>query len=61
MYLTSADNVSFGRQQVDDFPFALVSPLRTEHHRHFVPRVGARALQPGGLTRVFVVFRRPVE
>lgn len=64
IYLTSADNVSFGRQQIDDFPFALVSPLCTEHHRHFVPGVAARALLSGGggLTHVFVVFcGRPGE
>lgn len=63
IYLTSADNVSFSRQQIDDFSFALVSPLRTEHHRHFVPGVAARALLSGrgGLTDVFVVFGRPGE
>lgn len=63
MYLASADDVSLGRQQVDDFSFALVSPLRTEHHRHLVPRVIARPLLPSrsGLIRVFVVFRRPAE
>lgn len=63
IYLTSADNVGFGRQQIDDFPFALVSPLRTEHHRHFVPGVVARSLLSGGggLTHVFVVFRGPAE
>lgn len=63
IYLTSADNIRFGRQQIDDFPFALVSPLRAEHHRHFVPRVVARSLLSGygGLIHVFLVFCRPGE
>lgn len=63
MYLASADDVRLGRQQVDDFAFALVSPLRTEHHRHLVPRVITWSLLPGrgGLISVFVVFRRPAE
>lgn len=62
-YLASADDVRLGRQQVYDFPFALVSPLRTEHHRRFVARVAARSLLPGrrGLVCVLVVFRRPAQ
>ena len=62
VYLTSAHNVRLGRQQVDDLPFALVSPLRAEHHRHLVARIVTRSLlQPGGggLAGVLVVFRRP--
>lgn len=63
IYLTSADNVCLSRQQIDDFPLALVAPLRTEHHRHFVPVVAARTLlsRRGRLVRGFVVFARPVE
>lgn len=63
IYLTSADKVRLSRQQVDHFPLALVAPLRTEHHRHFVPVVAPGTLLPrrGGLVRGFVVFARPVE
>lgn len=61
VYLTSAHNVSFGCQQIDHFSFAFIAPLRTEHHRHFVPNVVARSLQSrrSGLIRVFVIFSRP--
>lgn len=63
IYLTSADNVCLSRQQIDDFPLALVAPLRTEHHRHFIPVVAAWTLlsRRGRLVRGFVVFARPVE
>lgn len=63
IYLASAHDVGLGRQQIDDFSFALVSPLRAEHHRRLVPRVVARSLLSGrgGLIHVFVVFRRPGE
>ena len=63
IYLTSADDVSLSRQQIDHFSFALVSPLRTEHHRRFVPGVVTPSLLSGGrgLIHVFVVFGRPGE
>ena len=63
IYLASADEVGFGRQQIDHFSFALVSPLRAEHHRRLVPGVVARSLLTGrgGLIQVLVVFRRPGE
>lgn len=63
IYLTSADNVCLRGQQIDDFPLALVAPLRAEHHRHFVPVVAARTLLSGRgwLVGAFVVFARPVE
>lgn len=56
IYLASADNVGFGCQQVHHFPFALVAPLRAEHHGRLVPRVVPRPLlsRRAGRVRVFV-------
>lgn len=63
VYLTSADQVCLGRQQIHDFSLALVAPLRAEHHRHSVAVVAARTLlsRGGRLVRGSVVFARPVE
>ena len=37
-YLASADQVGFSRQQINDFSFPLIPPLRSEHHRDFIAR-----------------------
>lgn len=62
-YLTPAHDVGLGGQQVHHLALALVAPLRSQHHRHFVARVVAGALLSGrgGLARVFVLFGRPAE
>lgn len=39
MYLTPADDVRIHCEQVHNFSFALVAPLRPEHHGHFVLRL----------------------
>lgn len=55
-HLTSADDVSLCGQQVHHFSFAFVSPLRPEHHGHFVARFCPRSFCPsGGVFGVVVV------
>lgn len=63
IYLASADNVSFGGQKVDNFPFSFVPPLRTENHCHLVPRVVAHSLLSTRWRLVlgFLLLGRPVE
>lgn len=33
---TSRTNVYFGRENVDQFAFAFIAPLRTQHYRHYI-------------------------
>ena len=63
-YLAPADQVSLGRQHIDDFSFAFISPLRAEHDGRLVADVVPGPLEPGRGGRViaaFVVFWRPGE